>query len=137
MSDNPTGWPSRHEVLAELRQRNPARYERCVNFSYSRGSGDGATVEQIADEIEKVDRELANPLINLASRLGGMVFMLEDSIRPRIDLADGYPGKPVELSGPERLKQRTYRECADLMREAETMLRGLASLPQPPSGEGS
>lgn len=123
------GYPSSQDVLAELKRRDPARYESCLNFHYTPGSGTGATVEQIADQIQDVDRELANPAINLACRLGGMVFMLEDSCGDRINVKTM---EPAEVSSEERMRRRTYRECADLMREAETMLRSLATPGDPP-----
>lgn len=121
-------WPSRFEVFAELKRRDPARYGKCLNFSYSPGTGDGATVEQIADQIQAVDRSLADPRVNLASRLGGMIFMLEDSCHDQIDTRTT---KPVEYEPAEQMRRHIYRECADLMREAETMLREIAAQPLP------
>jgi hypothetical protein len=79
-------WPSRYDVAAELRRRNPERYGSMVNFSYTPGDGPPATLEQVADMVERAGDEAAHPILGIACRLGGMAFLMEDASKTRTDV---------------------------------------------------
>jgi hypothetical protein len=107
-----------------------------VNFSYTPGTGEGSTLEQVCATLEAADREMDNPLLRMASRLGGEAFMLRDYAQQQTDLADGYPGKKIPLTQ----EQKRCARLAALLSECEQLLRDTATaraegIAQPPTGD--
>lgn len=119
---DPSRWPSSAEVLAELKHRNPERYGQCKDLHYTPGDGDGASLEEVVAQFENFDREMANPYLRVASRLGGEAFLLSDEAKQRTDYSEGWPGVLVPLTPEKKHKGR----LAELLREAERLLREAA-----------
>jgi hypothetical protein len=112
-------------VLAELRRRDPEKYDSVQRIGFTPGPNWDGSVEQIADAMQAVDREMANPYRRMASRLGGEAFFLRDNALQRFDYSEGHPGKPIPLTPDQKAAGRLaelINEACDLLREAASAI---------------
>ncbi len=105
-----------------------ARHERQGVVRWHADRMPGVTDEQLAAEMNRVDRWLSVPENNVASRLRGEAFCLAGDAMCTLNAKyfDGTDFVPVELTSLERIQAKSKQQLANLLVEAAVLLEGHA-----------
>lgn len=100
-----------------------------VTTAYSLGLSDHQpTAEEIARDINRVNEWLKDPVNNVLSRIGGLLFLKKDSImclerRTQI-LPDG-TWEEIPLTDKDKSRLRNLKEDVEILEAAEAMIKEL------------
>lgn len=101
--------------------------EQGVTYHHTSWTEEGQrlTGEEKASAINRIDDWLAIPKNKILSRIGGRIMLLRDSVLPRTDFRDGWPGVPVVLTKIQERAQQRDTEMLELLVGITQYIEGL------------